>query len=68
VFKSLGLIKKTSINETKKPAFSWIGIIGLDSFAAKIKLEKESQDLNSILNEEIEDKSFKLGSISLNSI
>ncbi|EAR84230.2 transcription factor e2f/dimerization partner (macronuclear) [Tetrahymena thermophila SB210] len=44
VFKSLGLIKKTSLIETKKPAFEWIGIVGLDSFAYKIMREKKSGD------------------------
>ncbi|KAL4480520.1 hypothetical protein ABPG72_022275 [Tetrahymena utriculariae] len=42
VFKSLGLIKKTSLIETKKPAFEWIGIVGLDSFAYKIMREKKN--------------------------
>ena len=40
VFKSLGLIKKTSLTDTKKPAFCWVGINGLDQFAEKIINEK----------------------------
>lgn len=37
VFKSLGLIRKTSITETKKPAFIWVGESGLDNFAINIQ-------------------------------
>jgi len=42
VFKSLGLIQKTSLTDTKKPAFCWVGINGLDQFAEKIMHEKGS--------------------------
>ena len=38
----MGLIKKTTINDTKKPAFNWIGTSGLDVFAANITHEKEN--------------------------
>lgn len=36
VFKSLGLIKKTTLNETRKPAFSYIGFEGLDYFVSNL--------------------------------
>lgn len=52
VFKSLGLIKKTSLAETKKPAFSWIGTVGLDNFREKLKLESQSGSLKNDLVEE----------------
>jgi len=32
VFKSLGLIRKVSLNKTNKPAFQWIGLSGLHEF------------------------------------
>lgn len=31
MFKSLGLIKKTLL-DNKKPAFNWVGLSGLDEF------------------------------------
>jgi predicted transcriptional regulator len=40
VFKSLGLIKKTTLSDTKKPAFSYVGVSGLDTFADRIKEEQ----------------------------
>lgn len=32
MFKSLGLIRKVQLNQTKKPAFQWVGISGLQEF------------------------------------
>jgi transcription factor E2F7/8 len=40
VFKSLGLIQKTAIQGTKKPAFEWVGKKGVERFAEKIIGEK----------------------------
>jgi transcription factor E2F7/8 len=37
VFKSLGLIKKTTLSDTKKPAFEWVGESGLMNFTEKIE-------------------------------
>jgi hypothetical protein len=36
VFSALGLIKKTCL-ESKKPAFMWIGLEGLDNFISRLK-------------------------------
>lgn len=54
VFKSLGLIQKTSIIETKKPAFLWVGTIGLDKFKEKLKF-----DLAQNNEEEVEQTNIK---------
>lgn len=41
VFKSLGLIVKTHVSKTKKPAFEWIGVEGIRAnFEFDCKVEK----------------------------
>lgn len=43
VFKSLGLIKKTTLSDTKKPAFEWVGEEGLTNFTDKFKYENKNE-------------------------
>jgi len=50
VFSALGLIKKTCLEESRKPAFQWIGLHGLDRF---IKRLHASQDEKEIFEEKV---------------
>lgn len=52
VFKSLGLIQKTSISETKKPAFKWVGTSGLDRFKERIQSEATTSTQQAVSCEE----------------
>lgn len=52
VFKSLGLIRKTLL-ENKKPAFYWLGIAGLDDF-----VQSNRKDLKRELNENLNQDFF----------
>jgi len=44
VFSSLGLIKKTCL-ESKKPAYTWIGLSGLDSFIERLNSCTDEKDI-----------------------
>jgi transcription factor E2F7/8 len=44
VFSSLGLIKKTSL-ESKKPAFQWIGLSGLDKFIERLHASHDEREI-----------------------
>ncbi|KAL4462526.1 hypothetical protein ABPG74_000356 [Tetrahymena malaccensis] len=57
VFKSLGLIKKVQLNETKKPAFQWIGITGLQDF---YNSSKDKEGLGSYQDLDETNKSQKI--------
>ena len=41
VLSSLKLIKKTHLEDTKKPAFEWVGISGFDQFISEMKNSAE---------------------------
>lgn len=40
----MGLIKKTYLEQSRKPAFEWVGMAGLDGFLERLdKYDDESQ-------------------------
>jgi transcription factor E2F7/8 len=76
VFTALGLIKKTCLEDSRKPAFQWIGLAGLERFIKRLHAsqdereifeEKFSREVEPIFNSDEKCKLKKSNSMSIQS-
>jgi hypothetical protein len=45
VFTALGLIKKTCLEDSRKPAFQWVGLAGLDRFIKRLHASQDEREI-----------------------